>query len=435
MTTTTNKTTKTRSSLCGFSKPGLLFLALCFSFQLVFAQADMVVGTGETFTIPSAVPAQSGATYQWLENGQIIPGADQVTYSTFKNLEGSYMYIRQAKKDPCPDWVSSNLYIVQVESSGTVQPQGTCSYTQPPAFGTFASFPGSYSASTFTALTDERDNQIYTVVKMPDGKWWMAENLNYQKDLYWDQRSDRANGSAFTTTTNGIPAIGSFWCPAGNAANTVTSSPDRAGCTLYGALYTYEAAMMVDGKWSDDAHSSKEFVEPAYATATSSGNDVNHGRGSTKRGICPPNWHVPTDFEWGDMLNKVGLLGTNFNNGYNAWLGTNNNAGEAGARLKAKCTCPSTNEFCATDVINDWRYTATSANVGTDVYGFRVVPVGYRTNNGSDFTNRVDHAVFWSSSAYSATVAWSRHFNYAYSQVSRHTSSRSGGFSVRCVRD
>jgi uncharacterized protein (TIGR02145 family) len=252
--------------------------------------------------------------------------------------------------------------------------------------------------------------------------------------LQWNQHSNQANGSAFTTTTNGIPAIGSFWCPAGNAANTVTSSPDRAGCILYGALYTYETAMMVDGKWSDESHTNSDFSEPSYSTVENAGNTNNGARGGT-RGICPPNWHVPTDAEWGNMLQYASTLSTNFNNGRNAWLGTNNNAGEAGARLKAKCTCPSTNEFCATDVINDWRYTATSANVGTDVYGFRVVPAGYRGSNGSAFNYRGSQAIFWSSSAYSATYAWSRPFSYEYSQVNRGTGTRSYGFSVRCVRD
>ncbi|MDR0330104.1 MAG: hypothetical protein LBH93_00100, partial [Chitinispirillales bacterium] len=32
------------------------------------------------------------------------------------------------------------------------------------------------SVDTFT---DERDGQVYRIVKMPDGRWWMAENLNY----------------------------------------------------------------------------------------------------------------------------------------------------------------------------------------------------------------------------------------------------------------
>jgi hypothetical protein len=29
------------------------------------------------------------------------------------------------------------------------------------------------------AFTDRRDGRVYKTVKMPDGKTWMAENLNY----------------------------------------------------------------------------------------------------------------------------------------------------------------------------------------------------------------------------------------------------------------
>jgi uncharacterized protein (TIGR02145 family) len=63
------------------------------------------------------------------------------------------------------------------------------------------------------------------------------------------------------------------------------------------------------------------------------------------------------------------------------------------------------------------------------------VPAGNRNNNGSAFNNRGNNAVFWSSSAYSATYAWYRNFNYAYSQVERNANNRSNGFSVRCVRE
>jgi uncharacterized protein (TIGR02145 family) len=72
---------------------------------------------------------------------------------------------------------------------------------------------------------------------------------------------------------------------------------------------------------------------------------------------------------------------------------------------------------------------------GTNESGFGVLPAGYRSNNGSAFLNRGYSAVFWSSSAYSATYAWYRNFHYAYSQVERYANTRSYGLSVRCVRD
>jgi uncharacterized protein (TIGR02145 family) len=69
------------------------------------------------------------------------------------------------------------------------------------------------------------------------------------------------------------------------------------------------------------------------------------------------------------------------------------------------------------------------------VYGFRVLPAGYRNNNGSSFNNRGYNAYFWSSSANSSTNAWNRIFNYSEARVNRNNNNRSNGFSVRCIRD
>jgi hypothetical protein len=69
-------------------------------------------------------------------------------------------------------------------------------------------------------------------------------------------------------------------------------------------------------------------------------------------------------------------------------------------------------------------------------YGFRVLPAGYRNYDGSNFYNRGNNAFFWSSSAYSATNAWNRYFNYNNATVNRNNNNnRSYGFSVRCIRD
>jgi len=38
---------------------------------------------------------------------------------------------------------------------------------------------------TYDTLTDKRDGQKYRTVKMPDGKTWMAQNLNYETDSSW----------------------------------------------------------------------------------------------------------------------------------------------------------------------------------------------------------------------------------------------------------
>jgi uncharacterized protein (TIGR02145 family) len=56
-------------------------------------------------------------------------------------------------------------------------------------------------------FTDLRDGQKYRTVKMPDGKIWMAENLNYETDNSWCYDNADSN------------------------------------CTKYGRLYTWDDAM------------------------------------------------------------------------------------------------------------------------------------------------------------------------------------------------
>jgi uncharacterized protein (TIGR02145 family) len=319
---------------------------------------------------------------------------------------------------------------------GINQPQGSCTFTQPAAISTFATFPSNYAASTFITLNDERDGKNYAVVKMPDGKWWMAQNLNYQLDLVWNRNSNEANGTGFTSTTNGIPAIGSFWCPAGvDGATATVSSANRAGCTLYGALYTYETAMMLDGKWSDESHNSSNFVEPTYSAETTTGNTINSGRGATKRGICPLNWHVPTDAEWGIMMTLSGTKGSNYNNGYDVWIGNPNDAGEAGARLKTKCTCPSINTNCVDDANDSYLYDPCTTCIGYDAYGFRAMPAGHRWRDGSNYNHRGINAGYWASTAISSYDAWARGMNSYSSGGFRGPRLRAYGFAVRCVRD
>jgi uncharacterized protein (TIGR02145 family) len=154
---------------------------------------------------------------------------------------------------------------------------------------------------------------------MPDGKTWFAQNLNYTKDLTYNTYAHEANGKQFTSTDNGIPAIGSYWCPAVNGSVT---SGSEADCRTYGALYTWETAMMVDGKYADETKTStawdESWVSPNYyvgAPNSSPNADKNNARGGTNvkgggRGICPLGWHVPTAKEWAVLLDLVNEDGT-----------------------------------------------------------------------------------------------------------------------------
>ncbi len=255
------------------------------------------------------------------------------------------------------------------------------------------------TSTTFPTFTDARDGKDYKKVLMPDGKWWMAENLNYQVGLKFNANSNKIGGDATTWTTQGAGslAIGNFWCPgATHGAKTSTLSE----CDAMGALYTFECALRADGvgTWTEGTNYSKyiygnpsSFAEPT-------------------RGICPNGWHIPSDKEWGDMLNAVETAQGGTNKNHNT---TTSGAGSiAGQKLKS----------CFLSGISD------------DTYGFSVLAAGYRLDLGSNFGGRGTEACFWSATSNSTSGAWYRSF-YSTITVYRNVKIRSFGLSVRCVQD
>jgi uncharacterized protein (TIGR02145 family) len=360
---------------------------------------------------------------------------NDATYAISSNdysASGTYYFNRYAKDNTCNTVSSaSGTYTLYVESSGTDQPQGSCTFTQPAVVSTFAKFheTGAYTSSTYVTLTDERDNKNYTVVKI-GGRWIMAQNLNYQTSLTWQANANSPN----TNSGSGSTTIGHFWCPGGYSSSTATST--RASCEVWGALYSWETAMMLDGKWTSSVKSSSAWSERTdYGTNTSSANTQNHGQsdgGATTggRGICPPNWHVPTDGEWGDVLNTMETSTTNHNTS-TGWIGA-----IAGSRGKSKCTVADKSTSGGTyvsDTQANWYYN--SSTLGTDFYGFRLLPTGLRRPDGSYFNSRGTETIFWTSSASSSTNAWSRQISYNAATVERYRDYRSFGFPVRCIRD
>jgi uncharacterized protein (TIGR02145 family) len=307
---------------------------------------------------------------------------------------------------------------------GTNQPQGSCTFTQTPLVGTFANFhnTAAYSSSTYVTLIDERDNKNYAVVKI-NNRWWMAQNLNYQgvagtsSSLTWETNSN----SPSTGTGSNTALIGHFWCPGGNSSTVSIST--RSSCDVWGALYSWETAMSFDGKgaWRESPSTN------CTGAANTDNCKVNHGRTSSGegrggRGICPPNWHVPTDFEWGVFFDAVESSGTvhQGTSGY-GWLGSN-----AGKYSKSACT------GTATDANPYW---TDHTNRGTDTYGFRGLPAGNREYTGSNFATRGSFAWFWSSSVNSESASLARFFMYDHVTIRRDPGYRSYGFSVRCIRD
>jgi uncharacterized protein (TIGR02145 family) len=391
--------------LWGFK--GLLSVALGSLAATAFAQGvDVCAGT--PYTIASTVDASGASTYQWLENGQIVPGASAATYVVPGTKgAGLYTYIRQAKSADCSEWQSSNEFTVTVFNC---------------AFAPSCTVTG--CAATFT---DPRDGKSYKTVVMPDGRTWFAQNLNYTKDLTYNAYAYEANGKQFTSTENGIPAIGSYWC---TAMGSVTSGSE-ADCRTYGALYTWETVMMVDGKYADEAKTSsawdESWVSPYYYITGSPGTepnaDRNNARGRTTvkgggRGICPMGWHIPTDYEWANLLDAV-----EGNTNYTNQVGTGVWGVDAGTKLKSQYDGNNPSD-------GSWHDTCLQ---GEDTYGFGMLPSGVR--RPTEVTDRGKAANFWTSAVASAVDAWHRTTVCMDTKMSRGYITRTRGYSVRCIRD
>ena len=339
----------------------LLVAALVGGLSVVgYTQGKVCQGTA--YSIEELQAPSDPSSFQWLEDGKEITSASAPSYTVPDNKPvGKYTYVRRSKKDGC-DWASSNAYTVEVLTCGDIDSDA--------------------SNGTMGTFVDDRAGKVYKIVKI-NGKTWFAENLNYQKDLTFNQKADEANGVQFVNTANGVPAIGSFWCPP--VANA-TASADKNTCNVYGALYTWETAMSVNGKgmWDETDVSSSYLANNTASGSDDANKNVAKGGG---RGICPSGWHVPTDKEWAVLLDAVDDANTTYTlQESTGWWGEN-----AGVKMKSASTY-----------------------------------MGGDPGNGAwaDHDNRGTNA-----------NAWYRPFNYNYAQVYRFLSSRSYGFSVRCVRD
>jgi len=187
-------------------------------------------------------------------------------------------------------------------------------------------------------FVDSRDNTTYKKVTI-GAQTWMAENLNYDD-----------------------PNVTTDMCYNNSADN----------CKKYGRLYDWYTAM-------GGAPSSSAFP-----------NGV--------RGVCPAGWHIPSDAEWTELTNYVGL--------------------SAGTKLKSS---------------TDWKdYDGVPA--GTDEYGFSALPGGGGLSGG-DFSTAGNFSFWWSATDYDDGIAYGRGMNYDNEDVAIYNLGKTRLFSVRCVQN
>jgi len=133
----------------------------------------------------------------------------------------------------------------------------------------------------------------------------------------------------------------------------------------------------------------------------------NHYAVTDSRGLCPTGWHVPSDAEWTTLENQLG------------------GSSVAGGVLKSTAMQPTP---------GGWNWPNTGA---TNSSGFTALPGGLRDVNGA-FYGVTINGYWWSSSVSTggpSAVAWNRDLYYNLSSIYRITRNRTGGHSVRCLKD
>ncbi len=179
--------------------------------------------------------------------------------------------------------------------------------------------------NTITALTDNRDNNIYTIARLADGNCWMTENLRLA-DIYIDENGETKptvltvqntsnphadNGIVALknndgTITNHLSPSSYEWCSSSEAEcinqsyldtrNTTetaispsftqdfTDNPHESGVDLSGNIYSY-------GHYYN------------LYSATVGNATYESSRGVSPGDICPSGWGLPTADYYYDNLN------------------------------------------------------------------------------------------------------------------------------------
>jgi len=193
-------------------------------------------------------------------------------------------------------------------------------------------------------LADSRDGGKQYAAVLIGTQTWMAENLNYDVP---DNTTDVCYGN------------------------------DDSNCDKYGRLYDWATAM--------------------NNSASSSANP------SGVRGVCPEGWHLPSDAEWGALMQSV-----------NPSCTPTGTCANAGTKLKADSPL--------------WN----SNGKGTDDFGFSALPGGYRY---FEFNNVGSLGAWWSSTESTDSYAYRRYINGNSANVDRSSNDKIRLYSVRCIQN
>ena len=181
----------------------------------------------------------------------------------------------------------TTLYAIWVPSSGNLQNWSGCP---------------SLNEGKVIALKDTRDNNVYTVSKLADGKCWMLENLRLDDSATLDSSNTHNPNSSFTS----LPATSS-WCWGSNAT-CINNSKYSSNNTNIGGVN--DSGVTLTPSPTADARTSYWYGYGNYynwysATAGTGSFSMSSPSGD----LCPAGWKLPTGYNNGDFSVLDSALG------------------------------------------------------------------------------------------------------------------------------
>ena len=230
------------------------------------------------------------------------------------------------------------------------------------------------------SFTDDRDGQVYAMVKIGE-QVWMAQNLNYAYPMLTITEESEDPAEEPVVTQDSI---------------SFCFDNEPANCEKTGRLYTWAAAMDSTGLASGDTANANKCGYEASCSAT-----------SPVRGVCPSGWHLPDKAELNAL--KEFVEDSLYNGETEDFVGY---------ALKAT---------------SGWNY---SGN-GSDAFGFGGMPAGYGYDleHYFDADDYITTTYFWTSTEYDDEEAYILNLEDDDYEMDVYEHWKYYAMSVRCVKD
>ncbi|MFH0756351.1 MAG: fibrobacter succinogenes major paralogous domain-containing protein [Bacteroidota bacterium] len=242
--------------------------------------------------------------------------------------------------------------------------------------------PGISFANSADSIIRDYDGNIYQTVTLGN-QTWMAENLKV---------THYANGAAIPAIADGNinGSTDDEWAVLedNNTSKAYCYYNDDAG-SQYGALYTYGA--VING------------IPPI-------GNEM-------VQGVCPDDWHMPSDDEWKELEIYLGMSQSEADK--SSCRGT-----DQGSQLASNAEL--------------WNSGNLENSANFDITGFKALPGGDRFHNTGESGDMGYTGLWWTSTEIDDIRSYVRAVYFNYTSICRYDfggSNKSNGYSVRCVKD